>query len=521
MARVSWISHLVLLLVLLQLLPTPTTASPWSITHYPTKGGTFDLTFNGQTILKNGCPSIQPKKTICQSKSINSTLSPVPTRGHDSKLGNYTQNVITWESNSPTFIIVLLEIISFDAAPVVHLNLQFPNGIDTNFVSPLYEAAWSIGAGLMTRVLDVPMDNDVQSFYLSLSPFITSGTSMFVTSFYDEKSKKGLVLGFLNNNEFKNGIEYGPLHVNCVSGINGEIITRDVNTHGIVYNMIHAPTLSIGMYSDWRDGMEKYAAMQKENNGMPAPLPTNYLNNQPYGGWNSWAMSAAGIGQPNASIMNAAIDTMHSLQSNQSNQSNNAFTNQYITRDAVYGMNTTATAQWVDKAYQNGQGVGTYDSPVIYWHGKDDPIQTISCNNGPETCNVSTNSTCWYVNDVVVKDKNGNWIRDAFARIENGPQHVRDVTHPSWKCMMERNIHRQINVYKYNLLKEDFLNLAAYEAHKYYNTSIATTGMMAYHYALTVIATLVNGRAMIDYGISLPLPVGPAGHSRHSGCEQM
>ena len=80
---------------------------------------------------------------------------------------------------------------------------------------------------------------------------------------------------------------------------------------------------------------------------------------------------------------------------------------------------------------------------------------------------------------------------------------------------------RQINVYKYNLLKEDFINLAAYEAHKYYNTSSATTGMMAYHYALTVIATLVNGRAMIDYGISLPLPVGPAGHSRHSGCEQM
>jgi len=32
---------------------------------------------------------------------------------------------------------------------------------------------------------------------------------------------------------------------------------------------------------------------------------------------------------------------------------------------------------------------------------------------------------------------------------------------------------------------------------------------------------VVAGRAVIDYGISLPLPVGPAGHARHIGCEQM
>lgn len=45
--------------------------------------------------------------------------------------------------------------------------------------------------------------------------------------------------------------------------------------------------------------------------------------------------------------------------------------------------------------------------------------------------------------------------------------------------------------------------------------------MAAYSYLLQMIATAVNGRALIDYGISLPLPVGPAGHARHHGCEQM
>jgi hypothetical protein len=36
-----------------------------------------------------------------------------------------------------------------------------------------------------------------------------------------------------------------------------------------------------------------------------------------------------------------------------------------------------------------------------------------------------------------------------------------------------------------------------------------------------MLAEAVDGRALLDYGISYPLPVGPAGHARHQGCEQM
>jgi hypothetical protein len=70
------------------------------------------------------------------------------------------------------------------------------------------------------------------------------------------------------------------------------------------------------------------------------------------------------------------------------------------------------------------------------------------------------------------------------------------------------------------LVKYDFINVAAYEGQRY-NMTLAPTGMAAYNYGQKLLADAWAGGAFIDYGISLPLPVGPAGHARHQGCEQM
>ena len=69
-------------------------------------------------------------------------------------------------------------------------------------------------------------------------------------------------------------------------------------------------------------------------------------------------------------------------------------------------------------------------------------------------------------------------------------------------------------------MKYDFLNYAAYEGQRF-NMTLAPTGMAAYNYALRLLADAIDGRAILDYSISLPLPVGPAGHARRQGCDQM
>ena len=74
-----------------------------------------------------------------------------------------------------------------------------------------------------------------------------------------------------------------------VCGVNGKLLTRDESPHGTVPDLMEAPLLSIGLYDDWRDGMEEFAAMQVENGGKPAPLPTGFTP-KPIAGWNSWGI---------------------------------------------------------------------------------------------------------------------------------------------------------------------------------------------------------------------------------------
>jgi len=77
-----------------------------------------------------------------------------------------------------------------------------------------------------------------------------------------------------------------------------------------------------------------------------------------------------------------------------------------------------------------------------------------------------------------------------------------------------------------SFVKMDFMSYAALEG-RFHNASKlrAPTGMAAYNYGLELVARAWNTTgsvtALIDLGISLTLPVGPAGHARHTGCEEM
>jgi hypothetical protein len=92
-----------------------------------------------------------------------------------------------------------------------------------------------------------------------------SGTSSFVTALYnDSKTKpRGMVLGFLNHTHWKSGIEYSESTLSAVAGINGELLTRDKEPHGMVSTDIGpCPVLMIGVYDDWRDGMEEVSSLK-------------------------------------------------------------------------------------------------------------------------------------------------------------------------------------------------------------------------------------------------------------------
>ena len=115
---------------------------------------------------------------------------------------------------------------------------------------------------------------------------VIHGTSMFAAALYNEHSRRGLVMGFLDHDLFKTGIK------TAIVGVNWKPLTRDQVPHGMV-DARDALMLSrsVGLYGDWREGMEDFASMQTENLGKPLPPPAGW-DAAPIASWNSWAMAA-------------------------------------------------------------------------------------------------------------------------------------------------------------------------------------------------------------------------------------
>jgi hypothetical protein len=52
-------------------------------------------------------------------------------------------------------------------------------------------------------------------------------------------------------------VRYGGRTLSAIAGVNGKLLTRDVQPHGTVADATSSPLLSIGYYEDWRLGMEQ------------------------------------------------------------------------------------------------------------------------------------------------------------------------------------------------------------------------------------------------------------------------
>ena len=278
-------------------------------------------------------------------------------------------------------------------------------------------------------------------------------------------------------------------------------------------NASSTPLLSLGFYDDWRDGMEQYARMQKDADGNPqgepVPLPGALnLTSAPIAGWNGWAMSVQSAGDTNLTTLFAASDTLEKLKPKGWGP------NSIVARDAIYGLNQSQTAVWVNhvKGHQ-GQLAGTYASLAAAYGDPATKSPYVDCGDNP--C-ATPGPACWVRNDTILKTDKGVFIHS----LSQPNQYVRDVSHPVFACFVKQQIEEIIGRDKFTLIKQDFMNLAAYEGIRY-NMTMCPTGMSAYNRLLKLLAEAVSNRAVIDYGISLPLPVGKVGHSRHIGCEQM
>jgi len=477
-------------------------ASLWNISV--NLDNSIDFIYNNYPVLNNSCTEYvySERGTIVSlcNKDIyyNYTLGQ-PINKTSQQLGKYDEQNITFNSinkNLPsvTFVFQFLE---DNNNLLFYQNYHIP--LYTNKISVIKNGKLGL-AYPSKRLLKVPFDNDLQSFYKSEKMnSLVKGTSAYVTSIYDssENSNRGMTIGFIQHNLWKNGIEYNGDIIHAISGINGILETRDIVPHGLV-NTTNSPHLFMSINDDWRNGIEDYAIKMADF------LPYSFPDREPITGWNSWAGIIDGEGR---SDVNRFLNTV--LLFNKLNVSSQ---NIEIGGDALYNLSYPDSHKWMDKNHAFKQLSSVYTSPFIIY---DEKYQYVNCSLKP--CN-KNEYNCYLFNDIILKTYEGEPIIPLSFLSKNNTR-ILDVSHPITPCILDHIAIKQ-KLSLYDSVKMDYINIVAYEGN-HFNKQIAPTGMAAYSYGLDLIDKYFTSILNVNLAISLPLPPGKDIQSRRHGCDQM
>lgn len=328
------------------------------------------------------------------------------------------------------------------------------------------------------RRLFVPYDNDAWIRYSSV-PMTkdTLTTSYEVTAFYQPASRHGVVIGAINHDVWKNALitSSNGHHIQALSGI-ADNLTRDKLPHGVVRGKeVRSAMFTIGVYGDWRDGMEQFAQFnckitpaRKWDKAMPI-------------GWNSWGALAFNVNHDN-SVETSDFFAKH-LQ-NHSFYTADGLT--YIGLDS--GWNAFTEEQLKDFANHcktNNQVPCIYWTPFVDW-GKD--------GNRP------------------VPGAEQYKYKDVWLVANGQPQNLDggyalDPTHPAVETMMRQtaDLFRRCG-FKY--VKMDFMTHGRLEGDTWYDKNI-TTGTEAYNYGMKLLDS-------IFYDMYLNLSISPIFPSQYA-----
>lgn len=386
------------------------------------------------------------------------------------------------------------------------LTLSSGGELSSNYMAPIrsYASNVNIVTGSGNRALKVPFHNDDFVRYgsnnFSSGNSESSHMSYEVGAFYNESSRKGLILGSVEHTTWKTAVTSKTRNNNRISYLEvyGGHATKPNSshervTHGQVKGTtVKSPKIFVGYYDDWRDGMEAFG----DANATVAPK-YKWSGRKPFG-WNSWAVIETELNFTNAT---ESADWMYdNLQVNGFSNDNTL----YVGLDSYWDWQMNANQLMkIPQHYKtrNNQKAGIYTASHCQWG--DNPNDRVG-------------STQWTYGDLYLK-YNGQ-----PQKYDNGT--ALDPTHPGTKAIVEDQINKFL-MWGYRYIKIDFMCHPALEADSYYDPNV-TTGMQAYNYALKHFTDYLQSHPMYpkDEEVFLNLsiaPVFPANytHSRRISCD--
>lgn len=455
--------------------------------QYDLGRGTYDLIFNGRTVIKEGY-------AVCRSgdrmDSSTSYLSHKWSIVHRNRQKIYT--VISTCSGRPEMIqefVVDKKKRSFSV--VVGIKAA-----GSNYMSPLTSDQVDIQEEGNDRALMVPFDNDAWVRYNAVPLASADFTSSEVTALYSNDSRHGLVVGALMQLDWKTGVRVkgegaGRLsHLSVFGGYTDKTYTHDVKEHGMVTQRIPgycmSPIIMIGWFDDWRAGLETYAM----NTQRGLHFVPRWTKPTPFG-WNSWGAMQDKLTLPKAK---AVVDFFHDSCERFRTEDSTL----YIDLDSYWdllrqGEDYSRLKEFCDYCESKGFRPGIYWAPFVDW-GKSPRKMEGSDYNYQD---------CWIM-------QNGNYNDLDGAR-------ALDPTHPGTLARIAFVIGK-FKECGFKMIKIDFLGHAALEADHYYSGNVHT-GIQAFHYGMEKLVSAINGQMLIYAAISPNIVTAPYVHMRRIACD--
>lgn len=364
--------------------------------------------------------------------------------------------------------------------------------ISTNKITTLavYEGGLPIDNGVFVQI---PFDNDmwVEPAFSGVRKLGHTTCSYEVGAFYDAATNAGVIVGSVEHDTWKTGVEINT-HQAVIKGFSvyGGIAdsgTRDKEPHGAVTGTnVKSPLTFVGCYTDWRDGLTAYG-----NANADVVPPKDSVVDVPFG-YNSWGVLQDKVGYGDMIAISDYIKA--NLQECWSEDGATVYVNidsfwDFLTHnDPDCGLTTDeALRAFVEHCHQNGQKAGIYFTPFTAWHSDEEALK-----------NSRVEGTKYTYYAAAVKKSDGSTL---YGKLDGG--FALDPTHPATIQRFTDKLNYFIDL-GFEYVKLDFMAHGAVEG-KHYDESV-TTGMQAYNYGMAKIHEICDGKMYVNLSIAPLFP---------------